>query len=90
MTKPAKNPLFVDLMARLDLNEARAAAYFGVPVFTFRKWANGERSLSAGVLRLIEIMGLVEAVTPGLHAALIAQIPTPKRGRPKTKGAEAP
>ena len=86
-TKPPKNAVLVDLMARLSLTESQAAVYFGVPVFTFRKWASGERSLSAGVLRLIEIMGLMEAVTPGLHAALIAQIPTPKRGRPKTKGA---
>jgi hypothetical protein len=73
-------------MTRLDLNEARAAAYFGVPVFTFRKWDSGERSLSAGVLRLIEIMGLVEALAPGLHQALLPD-PSPKRGRPKTKGA---
>ena len=88
MTKPAKNPLFVDLMARLDLNEARAAAYFGVPVFTYRKWLNGERMPSASVMRLVEVMGMVEALAPGLHAALL---PEPiARGRPKAKGAEAP
>ena len=84
-TKPPKNAVLVDLMARLSLTEGQAAAYFGVPVFTFRKWANGERSLSAGVLRLVEIMGIIEAVAPGLHTALL---PEPaKRGRPKTKGA---
>ena len=88
MTKPAKSPLFVDLMARLDLNEARAAAYFGVPVFTYRKWLSGERAPSASVMRLVEVMGMVEALAPGLHAALLPE-PVP-RGRPKAKGAEAP
>ena len=85
-TKPPKNAVLVDLMARLSLTEGQAAVYFGVPVFTFRKWASGERSLSAGVLRLIEIMGLVEALAPGLHQALLPD-PSPKRGRPKSKGA---
>ena len=89
MTKPAKNPLFVDLMARLDLNEARAAAYFGVPVYTYRKWLNGERMPNASVGRLIDVLGLVEALAPGLHAALLPDAPV-KRGRPKTKGPEAP
>ena len=88
MTKPAKNPLFVDLMARLDLNEARAAAYFGVPVYTYRKWLNGERMPNASVGRLIDVLGLVEALAPGLHEALM---PDPvARGRPKGKGPEAP
>ena len=84
-TKPPKNAVLVDLMARLSLTAAQAAAYFGVPVFTYRKWLTGERGLSASVLRLVEIMGIIEAVAPGLHTALL---PEPaKRGRPKTKGA---
>ena len=82
-TKPPKNAVLVDLMARLSLTEGQAAAYFGVPVFTFRKWANGERALNAAVLRLIEIMGLIEAVSPGLHSALLPDA-APKRGRPAT------
>ena len=89
MTKHAKNALFVDLMTRLNLTEAQAAAYFAVPVYTFRKWLSGERAPSASVLRLVEVMGMVEALAPGLHAALLPDAP-PKRGRPKTKGAEAP
>lgn len=87
-TKPPKNAILVDLMARLDLTEAQAAAFFGVPVYTYRKWVNGERGLSAAVVRLIKIMGMIEALAPGLHTALL---PEPaKRGRPKAKGAEAP
>lgn len=87
--KPPKNAVLVDLMARLSLTEGQAAAYFGVPVFTYRKWLNGERGLSAAVTRLIETMGLIEALAPGLHAALLPDA-APKRGRPKAKGAEAP
>ena len=81
--KPPKNAVLVDLMARLSLTEGQAAAYFGVPVFTFRKWANGERALNAAVVRLIEIMGMVEALAPGLHSALLPDA-APKRGRPAT------
>ena len=88
MIKPSRNPVFVDLMTRLDLTEGQAAAYFGVPVFTYRKWVSGERAPSAAVVRLIDVLGMVEAMAPGLHAALM---PDPVvRGRPKTKGAEAP
>ena len=83
--KPPKNPVFADLMTRLDLTEGQAAAYFGVPVFTFRKWLSGERSPSASVLRLVNVLGMVEAMAPGLHSALM---PDPVvRGRPKAKGA---
>lgn len=88
-TKPPKNAVLVDLMARLSLTEGQAAAYFGVPVFTYRKWLTGERSLNAAVLRLVEVMGIIEAMSPALHSALLPY-PAPKRGRPKTKGAEAP
>ena len=64
------NP-FAALMARLALDESRAAAYLGVPVYTFRKWASGERSPSASVLRLLEVLGMVEARAPALHAGLL-------------------
>jgi len=85
MSKPPKNPVFADLMTRLDLTEGQAAAYFGVSVFTFRKWLSGERSPSASVLRLVDVLGMVEAMAPGLHTALM---PDPvARGRPKAKGA---
>lgn len=58
-------------MARLSLDDSQAAAYLGVPVYTFRKWASGERSPSASVLRLLEVLGMVEALAPALHAGLL-------------------
>ncbi len=71
-------------MARLSLDEPRAAAYLGVPVFTLRKWINGEREPNAAVVRLFDVLGMVEALAPALHDSLMpsAQSVTPrKRGR---------
>ena len=60
-----------DTMHRLTLDESRAADYFGVPVFTFRKWATGERQPGAAVLRLFDVLGIVEALAPALHASFL-------------------
>lgn len=64
------NP-FTDLMARLGLDEPRAAQYLGVPVYTLRKWTKGERKPSAATLRLLEVLGLLEALAPAIHEALV-------------------
>ena len=64
------NP-FTDLIARLALDEPRAAQYLGVPVYTLRKWIKGERTPSAAVLRLIEVLGVIEALAPAIHDALV-------------------
>lgn len=76
-----------ETIARLNLDETRAADYFGVPVFTLRKWCSGERQPGAAVLRLFDVLGMVEALAPGLHAALTPPASAPKRprGRPKAK-----
>lgn len=68
MTTP--NP-FQHLMTRLNLDESRAAAYLGVPVYTFRKWTTGERKPSASVTRLLDVLGTIEALAPALHAAFL-------------------
>lgn len=62
---------FTHLMTRLGLDEPQAADYLGVPVFTFRKWASGERQPSAAVLRLLDVLGTVEALAPALHAGFL-------------------
>lgn len=64
------NP-YTDLMARLGLDEPRAAEYLGVPVFTLRKWIKGERKPAASAVRLIEVLGMIEALAPALHAGLV-------------------
>ncbi len=74
-SKPAPAGLFSarirETVARLALDEPRAADYLGVPVFTFRKWASGERTPSAAVLRLLDVLGTIEALAPALHAAFL-------------------
>jgi len=83
------NP-FKALQTRLNLDESRAAAYLGVPVFTFKKWAAGDRKPTAAVARLLEVLGMVEAMNPALHASFLPPVGEPKaagkRGRSlKTK-----
>jgi hypothetical protein len=70
---------------RLTLDEGQAAAYFGVPVFTVRKWLTGEREPGAAVARLLEVMGLLEALAPNLHQTFLVNLTVrPTRGRRAT------
>ena len=87
----AQNPVsdsfaarLLETMRRLNLNEARAADYFGVPIFTLRKWCKGQREPSAVAFRLLDVLGMIEALAPALHDSFLppAEQPTPrKRGR---------
>jgi hypothetical protein len=86
-----------DLLAftdRLALSEARAAGLLGVPVFTFRKWAAGQRAPSAAAERLLSVLGTLEAIAPDVLAALTpppdAAAPTKSAGRPKKQLTKAP
>jgi DNA-binding transcriptional regulator YiaG len=56
---------------RLGLTDNQAADYFGVPVFTLRKWLTGERAPGAATHKLVEILGLIEAMAPALHDSLL-------------------
>ena len=57
--------------SRLDLSPAEMADYLGVPIYTVRKWESGERQPGAAVLRLFEILGMVEALAPALHESFL-------------------
>ena len=59
------------LRARHNLSEAATADYLGVTVHALRKWANGTRAPESSALRLIEVLAMVEALAPGLHAAML-------------------
>jgi DNA-binding transcriptional regulator YiaG len=75
----ANNPLnirIVETVNRLNLSDTQAADYFGVPVFTVRKWLNGQRVPNAAVMRLLDVLGLVETLAPEIHFHLL---PTGKR-----------
>jgi hypothetical protein len=70
---------------RLSLDEGQAAAYFGVPVYTVRKWCRGEREPGAAVARLLEVMGMLEALAPNLHQTFLVNLaPRPIRGKRAT------
>lgn len=60
-----------DLRSRLDLSPAQMADYLGVPIHTLRKWESGERSGSATLLRLLDVLGMVEALAPALHDSFL-------------------
>lgn len=59
------------LRARHNLSELATAEYLGVTVHALRKWANGTRAPESSALRLIEVLAMVEALAPGLHAAML-------------------
>jgi hypothetical protein len=71
-----------DTAQRLGLDEPRAAEYFGVPVYTWRKWSTGEREPGAAVARLLEVLGMIEALAPNLHHSFLPRLTIrPTRGR---------
>jgi hypothetical protein len=76
--KTPQNPQFTaDLLALIDrhkLNDNQAAALLGVPVFTLKKWTTGERGPSAATIRLLEVLGIVEAMAPSLFGVLTPEI----------------
>lgn len=72
-----------ETMARLDLDEVRAASYLGVPVFTLRKWATGDRHPGAAVIRLLDVLGTIEALAPAIHSAFLPPVSTVT---PRTRG----
>jgi DNA-binding transcriptional regulator YiaG len=64
----------VDIKAtinRLGLTDKQAANYLGVPVFTLRKWLTGERAPGAATHKLIEVLGMLEAMAPAIHESLL-------------------
>ena len=78
-------------LERLHLDDTRGAAYLGVPVFTVRKWITGEREPGAAVARLLDVLGMVEAMAPALHGSFLPPVsttPPRKRGRVKNLAGE--
>ena len=80
------------MMERLTLTDTKAAGLLGVPVFTLRKWAAGQRAPSAAAVRLLAVLGTLEALAPNVLAALTPPdaAPTKSAGRPKKQLTKAP
>jgi DNA-binding transcriptional regulator YiaG len=71
-------------LERLHLDDTRGAEYLGVPVYTVRKWITGEREPGAAVARLLDVLGMVEAMAPALHGSFMpAQSAHVKKSRTK-------
>ena len=72
--KPPKTPVFPALAALIErhkLTDTQAAGLLGVPVFTLRKWTNGTRSPGAAAVRLVEVLGILDALAPDLLGHLM-------------------
>lgn len=72
--KPPKIPVFPALAALIErhkLTDTQAAGLLGVPVFTLRKWTNGTRSPGAAAVRLVEVLGILDALAPDLLGHLM-------------------
>ena len=72
--KPPKTPVFPALAALIErhqLTDTQAASLLGVPVFTLRKWTNGTRSPGAAAVRLVEVLGILDALAPDLLGHLM-------------------
>jgi transcriptional regulator with XRE-family HTH domain len=71
-------------LKRLHLDDTRGAEYLGVPVYTVRKWITGEREPGAAVARLLDVLGMVEAMAPALHGSFMPAEPVQvKKSRTK-------
>jgi len=80
------------LMHRHGLDETRAAALLGVPVFTLAKWLAGTRAPSAAAVRLVDVLGTLEALAPAIFSAFLPPVSTVtprKRGRVKNLAGES-
>ena len=58
-------------MTRLSMSDVALSDYLGCPVPTVRKWLYCERQPSAAVVRLLDVLGTIEALAPDLHASLV-------------------
>ena len=76
-------------VARRALDEPSAAVLLGVPVYTLRKWIAGTRAPSAAAVRLLDVLGTLEAIAPAVLDALtpaaVPAAPKRPRGRPSVK-----
>lgn len=61
----------VETRQRLRLSAADMGKYLGVPSTTYASWESGQRNPAASVMRLLDVLGTVEALAPQVHEALM-------------------
>jgi len=62
------------LMARTGWTALATARYLGVPHNTLGSWITGKRRPSRAVKRLLDVLGIVEALSPSVHEALMKDV----------------
>jgi hypothetical protein len=67
---------------RTGLTADGLAHRIGVPIHTYRKWANGTRRLDAASARLLDVLEALETLAPELADALTPPKPPAK---PRTR-----
>ena len=93
-TVPPFTAALLAMMHRRGLDETRTAALLGVPVYTLTKWTTGTRAPSAAAVRLLDVLGTLEAIAPGVLDALTPDAapaaPKRARGRPPKPAVKVP
>jgi DNA-binding transcriptional regulator YiaG len=59
------------IQERHGMTDEQCATYLGVPVHTLRNWRTGKRIPAAVVYHLLDVLGMVEALAPAIHAHFI-------------------
>jgi DNA-binding transcriptional regulator YiaG len=60
------------VMARRGMSQAAMSRYLGVPQGTIGNWLAGTRAPSRSVGRLLDVLGMVEALAPAIHDHLVS------------------
>ncbi|MFA5187003.1 MAG: hypothetical protein WC551_11025 [Patescibacteria group bacterium] len=71
MTREAFTAAVLATQARLSLTDRDMAEYLGVPLQTWQHWRRGDREPARVAVRLVTVLGVVEALAPDVHAALL-------------------
>ena len=62
------------IMRRQGLSKKGLADYLGVPEQTCFKWITGERLPSAAVIRLIDVLEMIEMLAPDIHNSIMVSM----------------
>ena len=58
-------------MDRLGMSQMDMARYLGVPQGTIGNWLGGTRKPNSVVERLLDVLGTVEVLAPGVHSVMV-------------------
>lgn len=76
MKQPEFGNRVSSLISRNGLSDdvKAGAAYFGVPVNTFRKWLDHSREPNASAVRVLDLLEYLEAFVPSSHHYLLSEV----------------